>query len=106
MMPTESQTYRLADYFFLRVDPLFHLVHRPRFELQLKDIWTDGNGGLSCCNPFCLATFLVICGNGLVSMSEEECISAGDLPINRDSQILLARSWIDASLQCLAYGGT
>lgn len=55
-------------------------------------------------DPQWLATFLAVCGLGLLAMDDEESCE-GDLPLEGLGRDVLARSWLDAATKCLAFGG-
>lgn len=101
LMPTRRQATAAIDVFFARVDPLVHVVHRPRFEAQCELFWKSG----STDDPHWLATFLSVTGNGLLAMEDGEEAAAHSMP-SGDGKGLLARSWLDGALQALCSGGT
>lgn len=100
LMPTHRQATAAISSFFRRVNPLLHVLHRPSFEAHCEAFWKNGatNDGRW------LATYLGVCGNGLLAMSEEEA-AASSMPVG-DGKGLLVRSWIDGALQALCSGGT
>lgn len=99
LMPTHRQATAAISSFFQRVNPLLHVLHRPSFEAQCEAFWKNGatNDGRW------LATYLGVCGNGLMAMSEAEA-AASSMPVG-DGKGLLVRSWIDGALQALCSGG-
>lgn len=99
LMPTHRQATAAISSFFQRVNPLLHVLHRPTFDAQCGGFWKNGatNDGRW------LATYLGVCGNGLLAMSEDEA-AASSMPIN-EGKGLLVRSWIDGALQALCSGG-
>ncbi|ORY92479.1 hypothetical protein BCR35DRAFT_2083 [Leucosporidium creatinivorum] len=99
LMPTHRQATAAISSFFQRINPLLHVLHRPSFEAQCEGFWKNGatNDGRW------LATYLGVCGNGLLAMSEDEA-AASSMP-TRDGKGLLVRSWIDGALQALCSEG-
>lgn len=99
LMPTHRQATAAIRSFFARVNPIFHALHRPNFDAQCSTFWQNGatNDGKW------LASYLGVCGNGLLAMTEDEA-TACSMPAG-EGRGLLVRSWMDGALQALSTSG-
>ncbi|KAK4699797.1 hypothetical protein P7C70_g6460, partial [Phenoliferia sp. Uapishka_3] len=97
MMPTQHQAATSIASFFERSD-IFHVVFRPRFDAQCLEFWETG----AYPDPHWLATYLAVMGVGLLAMDDEASTSC--LMPTGDGRDLLARSWLENSLQALTLG--
>lgn len=98
-MPTRDQAEKSIQYFFARVNHRLRLLHREEFNADCIAFWN----ATSPPDLHFLATYLAVCGNGLLAMTEEEAGACA--ASTEEGKSLLGRTWLDGSLQALSRGG-